>query len=360
MRHFRSELARKNCDQAFRSELTNCDQAVCQFGIERQVMQLFRSSPKSDGIEKAEQANMQPGIVTDSLSPVTPNTAPLPPQLEFPLPQIPTPTPDQSAAPVKKSTTTLLQIVGTQTTGTTGTQTPTSIAGPTRGFVIIHAEPKRTKRQKEPVASGNHLNPRVRQLFPLLTILLILGGTLVVWMPLSGGLNNLTFSAGLSSLIQTVQNTMQIQAHQTVVPTSSSSSPSYVAPALPKSQYIAIAQQDAANVGISPVYFVNQINLESGFNPNAVSPGGAVGIAQFMPGTAAGMGINPWDPIQALKGAAQMMANAYHQYGDYAKALAAYNAGSASLQRAVNNCGASWLSCMTAETQHYVHVIMGI
>ncbi len=54
-----------------------------------------------------------------------------------------------------------------------------------------------------------------------------------------------------------------------------------------------------------------------------------------------------------------MMARYYHQYGDYAKALAAYNAGPASLQNAVNSCGANWLSCMPAQTQNYVHTIMG-
>jgi len=130
---------------------------------------------------------------------------------------------------------------------------------------------------------------------------------------------------------------------------------------LPKSQYVAIAQQDAIAVGISPDYFVRQINNESGFNPNADSPAGAVGIAQFLPGTAAGLGINPWDPIQALREAAQLMANYAHQYGgDYAKALAAYNGGTGTVQNAVNNCGANWLNCLPGETRHYIYVIMGI
>jgi soluble lytic murein transglycosylase-like protein len=131
--------------------------------------------------------------------------------------------------------------------------------------------------------------------------------------------------------------------------------------ALAKSQYVAIAQQDAAAVGIPPVYFERQIQQESGFNPNAVSPAGAVGIAQFLPGTAAGLGINPWDPIQALNGAAKLMANYARQYGgDYAKALAAYNGGSGTVRYAVNNCGTNWLNCLPGETRHYIYVIMGI
>lgn len=130
---------------------------------------------------------------------------------------------------------------------------------------------------------------------------------------------------------------------------------------LPKSQYVAIAQQDAIAAGISPDYFVRQINQESGFNPNAYSPAGAIGIAQFIPSTAAGLGINPYDPVQALRGAANLMASYARQYnGDYAKALAAYNAGGGTVNYAVNTCGTSWLSCLPGETRNYIRVIMGI
>jgi soluble lytic murein transglycosylase-like protein len=51
----------------------------------------------------------------------------------------------------------------------------------------------------------------------------------------------------------------------------------------PVSPYIAIARQDAIEAGISPDLFVRQINRESGFDPQALSPAGAQGIAQFMP-----------------------------------------------------------------------------
>ncbi|GHO86916.1 lytic transglycosylase domain-containing protein [Dictyobacter formicarum] len=129
---------------------------------------------------------------------------------------------------------------------------------------------------------------------------------------------------------------------------------------LPRSQYVAIAQQAAAKYGISPVYFVRQINQESGFNPYAMSPVGAVGIAQFLPSTAASMGVNPYDPVDALYGAARMMANLSNQYGgDYAKALAAYNAGPGNVNNAIAAGGAAWLSYLPAETQNYVRIIMG-
>jgi soluble lytic murein transglycosylase-like protein len=54
------------------------------------------------------------------------------------------------------------------------------------------------------------------------------------------------------------------------------------------------------------------------------------------------------------------MARYTHNYGgDYAKALAAYNGGSGTLQAAITACGAGWLSCEPAETQAYVHIILG-
>jgi len=129
---------------------------------------------------------------------------------------------------------------------------------------------------------------------------------------------------------------------------------------LSTSQYVGIARRDAINAGIPPDYFVRQIQQESSFNPNAVSSAGAIGIAQFEPSTAAGLGLNPHDPIASLNTAAHYMASQAHSYGgDYAKALAAYNAGPGAVNRAVTVGGTNWLTHMPAETQNYVHKIMG-
>lgn len=124
--------------------------------------------------------------------------------------------------------------------------------------------------------------------------------------------------------------------------------------------YVSMARQAAIDAGINPDTFQRQIQQESGFNPNAGSPAGAQGIAQFMPATAASMGVNPYDPSSALPGAARLMASLAAQFGgDYAKALAAYNAGPGAVQSAVAAGGANWLAFMPAETQNYVAVIMG-
>lgn len=86
--------------------------------------------------------------------------------------------------------------------------------------------------------------------------------------------------------------------------------------------------------GVDPVLLKEMARQESGFNPRATSPAGAEGIMQFMPGTAAGLGIDPLNPAQAITGAARLMANYLHDYnGDTAKALAAYNAGPAEVAR---------------------------
>ena len=125
-------------------------------------------------------------------------------------------------------------------------------------------------------------------------------------------------------------------------------------------QYVNLAEQDAWNAGILANVFVRQINQESGFNPYAISPAGAIGIAQFMPGTAAALGINPRDPVDALQGAARLMASYVNNYGgDYAKALAAYNAGPGTVAWAVYAGGWNWRAFLPYETQNYIRIILG-
>ncbi|GHO89941.1 lytic transglycosylase domain-containing protein [Dictyobacter formicarum] len=131
------------------------------------------------------------------------------------------------------------------------------------------------------------------------------------------------------------------------------------APAVVSVNYVSMARQDAVAADINPDLFVRQIQQESGFNPAAVSPAGAIGIAQFMPATAAGLGIDPHDPVQSLRAAAHLMSSYIQQYGSESAALAAYNAGPHALQRARSQCGDAWMSCLPAETQRYISMITG-
>lgn len=68
-------------------------------------------------------------------------------------------------------------------------------------------------------------------------------------------------------------------------------------------------------------------SVESNFQNNETSTSGAEGIMQIMPGTAAGLGIDPTDPAQAIDGAARLLSSYLSQYGSIPLALAAYNAG---------------------------------
>jgi Transglycosylase SLT domain/D-alanyl-D-alanine carboxypeptidase len=84
---------------------------------------------------------------------------------------------------------------------------------------------------------------------------------------------------------------------------------------------------------VSPALLAGQLMAESGFDPNAGSPAGAQGIAQFMPSTAAAYGLeNPYDPVAAIDAEAHLMADLLRQFGSPELALAAYNAGSAPVE----------------------------
>ncbi len=84
---------------------------------------------------------------------------------------------------------------------------------------------------------------------------------------------------------------------------------------------------------VSAALLAGQEMAESGFDPNAGSPAGAQGIAQFMPGTAASYGLrNPYDPAEAIDAEAHLMHDLLVQFGSPELALAAYNAGPAPVE----------------------------
>lgn len=86
----------------------------------------------------------------------------------------------------------------------------------------------------------------------------------------------------------------------------------------------------AARWNVSAALLAAQLMAESGFDPGAVSPAGAQGIAQFMPATAAAYGLaDPFDPEAAIIAQAHLMADLIRRFGSPELALAAYNAGPA-------------------------------
>ncbi len=93
-------------------------------------------------------------------------------------------------------------------------------------------------------------------------------------------------------------------------------------------QYRAPILRSAARWRVPAALLAAQLEAESGFDPSAVSPAGAQGIAQFMPGTAASYGLrDPFDPVAAIDAEAHLMSDLLRQFGSVSLALAAYNAG---------------------------------
>lgn len=83
----------------------------------------------------------------------------------------------------------------------------------------------------------------------------------------------------------------------------------------------------AGRAGVDPKLLTALVWAESGFQPDAVSHAGAIGLTQLMPGTARGLGVDPHDPIQNLDGGARYLRAQLDRFGRVDLALAAYNAG---------------------------------
>jgi Transglycosylase SLT domain/D-alanyl-D-alanine carboxypeptidase len=110
----------------------------------------------------------------------------------------------------------------------------------------------------------------------------------------------------------------------------------------------------AQRFNVSATLLAAQLYAESNFNPFATSAAGAEGIAQFMPGTAAAVGLrDPFDAERAIDAQAHLMRDLLRRFPAVALALAAYNAGPA----AVEACG-----CVPSngETPGYVARILGL
>jgi len=97
--------------------------------------------------------------------------------------------------------------------------------------------------------------------------------------------------------------------------------------------YTDLFREAATRYGLSPALLAAVAKVESGYNPSAVSPAGAQGLMQLMPGTAAGLGVNPFDPAQAVDGAARLLSRNLHDFGSLPLALAAYNAGAGAVRQ---------------------------
>ncbi len=121
------------------------------------------------------------------------------------------------------------------------------------------------------------------------------------------------------------------------------------------SDFCPVIEQEARKNGLPVGFFTRLIWQESHFDPDALSPAGAQGVAQFMPRTALSRGLaNPFKPTEALRESASYLHELSQSFGSLGLAAAAYNAGPARL--------AHWLAGqdeLPSETIDYVLAVTG-
>lgn len=147
-------------------------------------------------------------------------------------------------------------------------------------------------------------------------------------------------------------NVVTADASGVVVPDRIIANPQAHAAGIPM-QYAAKIAELSERFDLSPALLEAVVWQESRWREGAVSPAGARGLAQLMPGTARDLGVDPDDPMQNLEGGARYLREQLDRFdGDLEKALAAYNAGPGRVERAggVPNI---------RETKHYVAAILG-
>ncbi len=125
-----------------------------------------------------------------------------------------------------------------------------------------------------------------------------------------------------------------VQRPAPVTPPASPSAPQRPAPASATANPKELLKQAAERYGLPPEFLQSVARTESAFRLDAVSPKGAIGLMQLMPGTAASLSANPYDPEQNIDAGARHLRDLLLQYeGSTHKALAAYNAGQGAVQR---------------------------
>ncbi|WP_407113929.1 lytic transglycosylase domain-containing protein [Bradyrhizobium sp. LMG 9283] len=155
--------------------------------------------------------------------------------------------------------------------------------------------------------------------------------------------------------VQAIELANARAAYQGTIEPARTIEPVVQAPASPTDQFCHALREAAEASGIPVPFFARLLWQESRFRSNEVSHAGAQGVAQFMPETAAEVGLDdPFDPMKALPASAKLLRKLRDDFGNLGLAAAAYNAGPGRIQK--------WLareSELPRETRDYVRIITG-
>ncbi|BEU87164.1 hypothetical protein TAMA11512_06280 [Selenomonas sp. TAMA-11512] len=143
-----------------------------------------------------------------------------------------------------------------------------------------------------------------------------------------------SFQNTLNSALQKIDVMNPVQAPQAAAPSDKPSKASEVNAAAkasgtePTSSVAHFIEDASARYGVDSKLVSAVAEAESGGNQAAVSEAGAIGIMQLMPGTAASLGVNPYDARENVEGGTKYLKELLDTFGgDVQKAVAAYNAG---------------------------------
>jgi soluble lytic murein transglycosylase-like protein len=177
----------------------------------------------------------------------------------------------------------------------------------------------------------------------------------------SGGMVKLYRGDGITEIPLTLITAFEPDDLPTAVspPLAAEQSPAPTLQAAPPAPAAAVAvdprtmvRAAAARAGLPAAFVESVAKTESGFDPNAISPKGAIGVMQLMPSTAKAMGADANDPEQNIDAGARLLRELLLKYnGDVVKALAAYNAGEPAVDRYQG-------VPPYPETQHYVNTVV--
>ncbi|MET4797868.1 lytic transglycosylase domain-containing protein [Bradyrhizobium sp. LB11.1] len=155
--------------------------------------------------------------------------------------------------------------------------------------------------------------------------------------------------------VQTIELANARASYEETIEPASAVETAVQTPASPTEQFCRALKEAAEESGIPVPFFARLLWQESRFRSNEVSQAGAQGVAQFMPETAAEVGLDdPFDAMKALPASARFLRKLRDDFGNLGLAAAAYNAGPGRIQK--------WLakeSELPRETRDYVRIITG-